>query len=65
MKLSTKANKGAALLYISNELNYKVINTLQIHKDKKLESIFIQVISKSQKKVAVGCIFKNPNLPIT
>ena len=65
MKWSTKANKGAALLYISNELNYKVRNTLQIQKDKKLESIFIQVISKSQKEVVVGCIYKNPNLPIT
>ena len=42
MKLSTKANKGAALLYISNELNYKVINTLQIHKDKNLSQFLFR-----------------------
>ena len=47
--MPTKAIKGGALLFISNELNYKVRNNLQIHKDKKLESIFIEAISKSQR----------------
>ena len=63
--MPTKANKGGALLYISNELKYKVRNNLQIHKDKKLESIFIEVISKSQKNVVVGCVYKHPNLAVT
>ena len=53
------------LLYISNELNYKVRNKLQTHKDKKLESIFIEVISQSEKNVFFDCIYKHPNLPIT
>ena len=44
--MPTKANKGGALLYISNEVIYKVLNSLQIHEDKILESIFIEVISK-------------------
>ena len=52
--MPTKANKGGALLYRSNELNFKVTNDLQIHKDKILESIFIEVISKSQKNVFVN-----------
>ena len=47
--MSGKANKGGALLYMSNELHYKVRNNIQIHKDKELESIFVEVISKSQK----------------
>ena len=46
--MPTKANKGGALLYISNELIYKVWNSLQIHEDKILELIFIAVISKLQ-----------------
>ena len=46
--MPTKANKGGALLYISNELIYKVWNSLQIHEDKILEFIFIAVISKLQ-----------------
>ena len=46
--MPTKANKGGALLYISNEVIYKVLNSLQIHEDEILESIFIEVISKLQ-----------------
>ena len=46
--MPTKANKGGALLYISNELIYKVWNSLRIHEDKILELIFIAVISKLQ-----------------
>ena len=48
----TIANKGGALLYVSNELN-KVRHNLQINKDKKFESIFFEVISKSQNNVVV------------
>ena len=32
---TTKANKVAALLYMSNELNYKLRSKLQIYKDKE------------------------------
>ena len=46
--MPTKANKGGALLYISNELIYKVWNSLRIHEDKILELIFIAVIPKLQ-----------------
>ena len=63
--MPTKTKKGGGLLYISDELKYKVSNNLQIHKDKKLEPIFIEVISKSQKNVFVGCIYKHPNPTIT
>ena len=63
--IPTKVNKDTAVLYISNELKYKVRNNLQIHKDLKLESIFIEVISKSQNNVVVGCIYKHPNLTVT
>ena len=48
--MPTKANKGGALLFIY--INYKVRHNLQIHKYEKLESILIEVISKSQKN---GC----------
>ena len=59
-----KTNKGGALVYISNELNYKAKNNLDIHKNKELESIFIEVISKSQENVVVGCMYKHPILVI-
>ena len=44
-----KSNKGGALLYIS--------------KDKNLESVFIEVLSKSDNTI-IGCIYKHPNLAI-
>ena len=37
-----KANKGGALLYIFNELNYKVRNNLQIHKIKSLSQFLLK-----------------------
>lgn len=63
--MPAKANKGGALLFISNELNYNVKNSWEIYQDKNLESIFIDVISKSQKNKDVDCIYKLPNLGVT
>ena len=45
--MSTKANKVGAILYIPNELKYKVRNNLQVYKDKKLDSIYNETISES------------------
>ena len=42
-------DKGGALLFISKDLNYNVGSNLQIHKEKELESIFIEVLSKPHK----------------
>ena len=45
----TKSDKGGAMLYISKELNYKSRNNLKLYKDKNLESVFIDALSKSDK----------------
>ena len=45
--MSTKANKVGAILYIPNELKYKVRNNLQVYKDKKLDSVYNETISES------------------
>ena len=60
----TKSNKGEALLYISKDLNYKSRNNLKFYKDKNLKSVFIEVLSKSDKNTIIGCIYKHPNLAI-
>ena len=60
----TKSYKGGALLYISKELNYKSRNDLKLYKDKNLESVFIEVLSKSDKNTVIGCIYTHPNLAI-
>ena len=52
----TKSDKGGAFLYISKYLNYKSRNDLKLYKDKNLESVFIEVLSKSDKKTVIGRI---------
>ena len=58
----TESDKGGALLYISKEINHKTRNDLNIYKEKQLESIFIEVLSESNKNTVVGCIYKHPGL---
>ena len=45
----TKWDKGGALLNISKELIYKSRNNLKFYKHKNLESVFLEVLSKSDK----------------
>ena len=57
--MPTKSANGGALLYIKNGINYKLRPDLNINKDKELESIFIEVITKNSKNI-VGCIYSTP-----
>ena len=43
-------------------MNYKTRNDQNIYKEKLQESIFIEVLSESNKNTAVGCIYKHPGL---
>ena len=60
----TKSEKGGALLYISKELNSKSRNDLKLLKDKNLESVFIEILSKSDKNTIIGCIYRHLNLAV-
>ena len=63
--MPTKSANGGALLYIKNGINYKLRPDLNINKDKELESIFIEVITKNLKillAASIGnpvCIHRN------
>ena len=62
----TESEKGGSLLYISNNLNYKIRNDLMLYKPKELESIFIEILTKkNEKNIIIGCIYKHPKMPIT
>ena len=56
--MPTKSANGGALLYIKNGINYKLRPDLHINKDKELESIFIEIITKNSKNI-VGCIYRH------
>ena len=61
----TESEKGGTLLYISSDLNYKVRNDLKMYKSKELESVFIEIMTKSKEKnIVIGCIYKHPKLSI-
>ena len=50
----SKSDKGGALFYIPKELNYKSRNNVKLYKDKNLESVFMEVLSKSDKNTIIG-----------
>ena len=60
MNITTKSSNGGALLYINNGINYKLRPDLNINKDKKLESIFIEILTKNSKNILIGCNYKHP-----
>ena len=61
----TDAEKGGTLLYISKDLKYKIRKDLNILQTKLLESTFIEVLNKKNKKnMIIGCIYKHPVMSI-
>ena len=60
MNITTKSANGGALLYINNGINYKLRPDLNINKDKKLKSIFIEILTKNSKNILIGCNYKHP-----
>ena len=54
--MPTKSEKGGAPLHISKQLIYKNRQDLNINKDEMLESVFIEVLSKSNKNTLIGCV---------
>ena len=41
-------------------MNHKNRQDLNINKDEMLESVFIEVLSKTSKNSIIGCIYKHP-----
>ena len=62
--MPSDANKGGALLYINETLNYKSRKDLEIQKSKELESTFIEVIKPREKNILIGCIYRHPSMSI-
>ena len=57
--MPTKPAYGGPLLYITNGINYKLRPDLNINKDKELESIFVEILTKNSKNILVGCIYRH------
>ena len=50
------------MLYIKQNINYKVRKDLNLYKSKELESVFIEIIDKKGKNTIVGSIYRHPSM---
>ncbi|XP_057310678.1 uncharacterized protein LOC130648640 [Hydractinia symbiolongicarpus] len=62
----TEGEKGGALLYIPNHLQFierPDLDTLA-YKSKELESKFIEIIRAKDRNMIVGCIYRHPSMSV-
>ena len=52
------------LLYIASQLSYKPRPDLNIYKSNQLESTFVEIINPKKSNIAIGCIYKHPNMDV-
>ena len=62
----TKCEKGGALLYLADFLQYTDRADLDTvaYKDEKLESKFVELIQPDNKNIIVGCIYRHPTMSV-
>ena len=62
----TEASKGGVRLYFSENFNYRRRNDLRIYESKKLESVFVEVLSNQNgQNMIIGCVYKHPEMNIS
>ena len=60
----TESYKGVTLLDIGKNLQYILKSDLILYKSKEVESYFIEIIEPKKKNAIVGCIYKQPYVPV-
>ena len=58
--MPTYSKKGGTLIYIRNGIDYKSRLDLNMHKEKELESFFIEEINPRGKNNIIGTIYRHP-----
>ena len=58
--LRQNLQKKGTLIYIDQNVKYKIREELNLCKSKEIESTFLEVIENNRKNVIVGCIYKHP-----
>ena len=62
--ISIESSKGGTLIYIDQNVKYKIREDLKLYKSKEIDSTFLEIIKNNQKNVIVGCIYKHPGTAI-
>ena len=52
------------MIYIDQNVKYKIREDLKLCKSKEIESTFLEIIENNQKIVIVGCLYKHPSVAI-
>ena len=60
----TESSKDGGFIYLDKNLKYKLTKHLNIHHKEMIESTVVEIISKNEKNIVAGCIYKHPNQPI-
>ena len=60
--MPTKATRGGVLMYIKNGINFIPRNDLEIEKDKKLESCFVEILNNNHQNSIVGVVYRHPTM---
>ena len=64
--IAAESTKGGTLIYIENDLTYKIRKDLNLYRAKEIESTFVEIIGpnlRNRNKI-IGCIYKHPNIPV-
>ena len=61
---STKSSKGGTLLYTDKSLKYKLKKDPNLNNPKEIESTFIEITETKKKNTVIGCIYKDPKVPV-
>ena len=57
-----KATNGGVLIYVKNGIDFVQHSDLDIKKDKKLESCFIDMINANQQNSIMGVLYRHPTM---
>ena len=60
-----EAANGGVLLYIKDNIIYRLRKDLKMYKSKYLESIFLEVINRSGKNIIIGYIYRHPYMDLS
>ena len=60
----TERTNGGPLIYVKNDMIYKVRNNLKIYQSEKLESVFIKIIKSNNRNIIVGCVYRHPSMEV-
>ena len=58
----TEASKGGVCIYVLDDIDFKPRNDLKIYENKKIESLFIEIINKNEPNSIVGVLYRHPTM---